>query len=377
MQATSLRLVEQIIARSSRSRPADEVLRQTLKAEKGIRPGQAEQISRAVFSYYRWFGWRNANEPLGNQIESALDLSRRFDTDPQSFSDSELVERAVPAWVASEIPSTPAWARAIQAQPRLWLRAKPGQGGSLALVLKGSRPFGMGMLSDILEYQGQADLFQAPAFHSGQFELQDINSQAVGFVCDPKPTETWFDACAGQGGKLLHLSDLMTNKGLIWAADRASWRLQRLKRRAARAGVFNYRAALWDGGAKLPTKTKFDGVLVDAPCSGIGTWQRNPHARWTTTLQDLEELAEVQFALLKNVASPVKPGGKLVYSVCTLGPRETTAVAERFDREFPQFTRQPITNPLNASQPAQHLLLWPQDFGGNAMFIASWTRKKV
>jgi 16S rRNA (cytosine967-C5)-methyltransferase len=69
---------------------------------------------------------------------------------------------------------------------------------------------------------------------------------------------------------------------LIWASDRAVWRLSNLKRRAARAGVFNYRAVVWDGGPRPPTKTEFDGVLVDAPCSGIGTWQRNPHARWTS-----------------------------------------------------------------------------------------------
>src|ERR1039457_1138962 len=82
---------------------------------------------------------------------------------------------------------------------------------------------------------------------------------------------------------MLHLSGLMENRGLIWASDRVAWRLAQLKRRAARAGVFNYRAVAWDGGPRLPTKTKFDGVLVDAPCSGIGTWHRNPHARGTAT----------------------------------------------------------------------------------------------
>src|SRR5882672_1294244 len=103
----------------------------------------------------------------------------------------------------------------------------------------------------------------------------------------------------------------MQNKGLIWATDRAAWRLDSLKRRAARARIFNYRARLWDGGPKLPTKTKFDGVLLDAPCSGIGTWQRNPHARWTTTVDDLRELGELQRRLLSNVAPATQLGGKL------------------------------------------------------------------
>jgi hypothetical protein len=85
-----------------------------------------------------------------------------------------------------------------------------------------------------LEYRGTQDLFRTPEFHKGSFELQDINSQAVGIICEPKPGETWWDACAGEGGKLLHLSELMENKGLIWASDRVEWRLKKLKQRTAR-----------------------------------------------------------------------------------------------------------------------------------------------
>src|SRR5262249_48202538 len=162
------------------------------------------------------------------------------------------------------------------------------------------------------------------------FELQDITSQAVGFICAPQPGQTVWDACAGEGGKTLHLSDLMENKGLIWATDRAEWRLQILKRRAARAGAFNYRAKFWNGSSKLPTKTLFDIVLVDAPCSGIGTWRRNPHARWTTTPNDIRELAQLQTQLLTHVASAVKPGGKLIYSACTLARAETSELVKAF-----------------------------------------------
>ncbi len=165
---------------------------------------------------------------------------------------------------------------------------------TLAEELGDCRVFGEGRLADTLEYRGRSDLFRTRHFHAGEFEVQDLNSQAVGLICGPQPGETWWDACAGEGGKTLHLSDLMENRGLIWASDRAAWRLAKLKRRAARAGVFNYRAVTWDGGPRLPTKTKFDGVLVDAPCSGIGTWHRNPHARWTTTAEDVKELSEVQ-----------------------------------------------------------------------------------
>jgi 16S rRNA (cytosine967-C5)-methyltransferase len=167
----------------------------------------------------------------------------------------------------------------------------------------------------------------------------------------------------------------MNNKGLVWASDRAEWRLKKLKRRAARSRIFNYRTRVWDGGPTLPTKTKFDGVLIDAPCSGIGTWHRNPHARWTITLQDVYELRALQVKLLTAAAAAVKPGGKLVYAVCTLTRSETTAVVEAFQTKFPIFTPLPFTNPLVPdSQASPSLTLLPQHHSCNGMFIFAWTR---
>jgi len=198
----------------------------------------------------------------------------------------------------------------------------------------------------------------------------------VGLLCAPEPGQTWWDACAGEGGKLLHLADLMANKGLIWASDRAAWRLARLKRRAARAKLFNYRSRLWDGGARLPVKTLFDGVLVDAPCSGVGTWQRNPHARWTTTQNDVRELSQIQKALLEHAAAAVKPGGRLIYAVCSLTRAETLEVRDAFEKGRPEFERLRWTNPLKEkSPPEEEIWLWPQECGGNGMFVAGWRRR--
>jgi 16S rRNA (cytosine967-C5)-methyltransferase len=134
----------------------------------------------------------------------------------------------------------------------------------------------------------------------------------------------------------------MRNKGLVWATDRSVRRLTLLQRRAARAQVFNYRSATWDGSVRLPTKTKFDGILVDAPCSGVGTWQRNPHARWTTMPNDVRELAAIQRTLLEHVAPALKPGGRLLYAVCTLTRSETTAIAESFSAAHPEFEPSPV-----------------------------------
>jgi 16S rRNA (cytosine967-C5)-methyltransferase len=162
----------------------------------------------------------------------------------------------------------------------------------------------------------------------------------------------------------------MQNKGLIWSSDRSTRRLDTLKRRAARAKLFNYRTVLWDGAAKPPTKTKFDGILLDAPCSGVGTWQRNPHARWTTTPADVAELAGIQRQLLENVSPSLKPGGRLIYAVCTLTRSETTAVADAFTAAHPELEPQPVLGKT------PQLTLWPHELNANGMFIAEWKKKK-
>ncbi|HMO65414.1 MAG TPA: 16S rRNA (cytosine(967)-C(5))-methyltransferase, partial [Verrucomicrobiota bacterium] len=150
---------------------------------------------------------------------------------------------------------------------------RPGTGALLAAELReAAAPFPA--LPDTLRYAGPLDLFRTEPFQAGRFELQDLASQLVGHLCAPQPGETWWDACAGEGGKMLHLSDLMQNRGLIWASDRSARRLAALRLRAARARCFNWRAAPWDGGLRLPTRTRFDGVLLDAPCTGLGTWGR-------------------------------------------------------------------------------------------------------
>jgi 16S rRNA (cytosine967-C5)-methyltransferase len=243
----------------------------------------------------------------------------------------------------------------------------------LAKQLGNCHPAGSGPLADSLEYGGQTDLFRTAEFKSGQFEIQDISSQLVSLMCAPVAGEKWWDACAGEGGKTLHLSDLMQNKGMIWATDRAEWRLKSLQRRAARAGVFNYRARIWSGGARLPTKTRFDGVLVDAPCTGVGTWQRNPHARWTTGPDDVMELQALQRELLKHAAAGVRLNGKLIYAVCTLAQAETTAQAAWFQETCADFSPLELQNPLGTT--ATQIWLCPQELKGNGMFIAAWTKR--
>lgn len=367
-------LAARVISQADREHPADDVLRDVLREVRREHPRTARDVSRTVFTFYRWFGWLKNLRGMNVRIARALELAERYAKNPFTLPEAELRSKAVPDWMAAEVTANANWFRALQREPLLWLRARKGQGRLLAKRLHPARQTA---LPDAVRYDGVKDLFSTEEFETGQFEVQDLSSQAVSVACHPQAGETWWDACAGEGGKTMHFSDLMENRGLIWASDRAEWRLERLKRRAARAGVFNYRSALWDGSAMLPTKTLFDGVLVDAPCSGVGTWQRNPHARWTTTIEDVRELAAVQRQLLVNVAPGVKPGGKLFYAVCTMTKSETIEVAAEFEKQRADFKPLALANPLATERPPMpQLWFWPQEFGGNGMFVAAWERQK-
>lgn len=372
---TTLELAARVVAGSDREHPADGVLREVLRTMRGVSPDKARRVSEAVFAYFRWLGWVDGQAPLESQLRTALECRRAFAEAPEGFADADLRSRAVPAWVKEHVEVTPGWVRSLQREPVLWLRARPGQGRALAAELGECRAAGRGPLADALEYRGTNDLFRTPAFQAGGFEIQDLHSQAVGWLCDPQPGQTWWDACAGEGGKTLHLSDLMQNRGLIWATDVAEWRLRRLKLRARRAGVFNYRLAHWEGTERLPTRTRFDGVLVDAPCSNLGTWGRNPHARWTTRPEDVTELAALQARLLAQAALAVKPGGRLVYAVCTLTAAETVSLAAAFTGAQPTFRREPLQDPLEVGAADQvDLFLRSDARPANGMYVAAWRR---
>src|SRR5690348_11419192 len=131
MEKKLLTLAGTIIQRSSREHPADAVLRSHLKAQHGLSQIQSAMVSGAVFGYFRWFGWLEQRQPLHNQIEHALELARKFSENPEEFSDGDLMTLAVPRWLRDVFGMNPAWVRAIQSEPRVWLRARPGQGRAL------------------------------------------------------------------------------------------------------------------------------------------------------------------------------------------------------------------------------------------------------
>jgi len=384
--SSSIRAAATVIRQVNPGVHADAALRATFKEGRAMQPAERRAIAAATFAYFRWHRWLDARAKLEDRVARALELQRQFDTGGALTGDTRPFSFAIPEWALNEVDfgdgadgevRRDAWARSLQSSAPLWIRGRPGMAAALAAALGDCAPPAGALATlcpDAFRYTGTKDLFKTPQFTAGEFEIQDIGSQAVGSVCAPKSGETWWDACAGEGGKSLHLADLMANKGLLWCSDRSARRAAVLKKRFGRAKLFNYRFAPWDGTERLPTKTKFNGILVDAPCSGVGTWRRNPDARWTTRVDDVAELASVQRRMLEAVAGSLKPGGRLIYAVCTLTRRETTDVVAALTaahREMEPVSVLPTPN----SELRSSMFLWPQEIEGNGMFIAAWRRR--
>ena len=179
-----------------------------------------------------------------------------------------------------------------------------------------------------------------PTFLAGHFTVQDEAAQLVVGLLDPRPGERVLDVCAAPGGKATGIAERVGAGGQVLALDRNARRLGLVRRATRRLGLSNVECVQRDAtrtlaGAAAPGA--FDRVLVDAPCSGLGTLRRNPDARWRVGPTDPARLAEIQTAILRNAAVAVKPGGTLVYSTCTVLPEENEGVVEHFLKSTPDF----------------------------------------
>ena len=191
---------------------------------------------------------------------------------------------------------------------------------------------------------------QLPAYKDGLIEVQDLGSQLACLAVDAKPGEMVIDLCAGAGGKTLALAAAMQNAGTLLACDTDKRRLGNLPPRAQRAGAVMIETRLLDPGRELEALADSDGkadaVLVDAPCSGTGTWRRNPEARWRLTPQRLAALQQTQARLLEIAAQLVKPGGRMAYVVCSLLDEEGRGAVDAFLSKHGEWTRENPDLPL-------------------------------
>ncbi len=196
-----------------------------------------------------------------------------------------------------------------------------------------------------LRLKARAALVQLQAWRDGLVEVQDEGSQLVALLTDARPGQAVVDYCAGAGGKTLALAAAMENKGRLVACDVAEWRVDKAAERFRRAGVHNVTRRVIGGESDKWIKRSagsFDRVLVDAPCTGTGTWRRNPDAKWQLTETDLLELVERQKAILASAARLAGPGARLVYATCSILPEENERQIEAFLAAHPDFTAVPV-----------------------------------
>ena len=370
-----------------RGEPADDTLARFFRSHKEFGSRDRRLFSQVVFSWFRWRGWLEGIEP-----GRAAALAYYKDTDESHPAVDVLlgeqarelvpgpIEKLVPEWLRAELYEPEAnfarFVEAIQKRPPTWLRvaeekmrevsAKVGRGVPAAPSLTG----GPGRTALPLETQINLDLVRNEV--GPCFEVQDLASQCVGLVCAPQSGETWWDLCAGAGGKSLHLAELMGRTGKILATDVRESALRELQRRAAAAGITTITTESLN--AIRSTLHDFDGVLVDAPCSGIGTWSRNPDMRWRTQASVVGEKAKIQAELLARAADAVKPGGALVYAVCTVTRAETVDVVADFLRSRPDYSLHPVPHPLTNAETNGEVWIWPWDGPCDGMYVARMVR---
>nr|WP_315495780.1 RsmB/NOP family class I SAM-dependent RNA methyltransferase [uncultured Rhodoferax sp.] len=242
-----------------------------------------------------------------------------------------------------------------------------------------------------LRIAGKPALNKNEAFVRGDFEVQDEGSQLLAMLLDAKRGEMVVDFCAGAGGKTLAIGAAMRSTGRLYAFDTSAHRLDSFKPRMARSGLSNVHPAAIAHERDDRVKRlsgKMDRVLVDAPCTGMGTLRRNPDLKWRQNLQAVEEMAVKQAAILQSAARLVKSGGRLVYATCSVLPQENEAIAQAFAAANPDFVALPAGEVLaglkvenapslcaGGEDGQLYLRLWPHRHATDGFFAAVWEKK--
>ncbi len=207
---------------------------------------------------------------------------------------------------------------------------------------------------------------------AGEASVQDESGTMVGLVVAAGREERVLDLAAAPGGKACHMGEAMDDTGIVGAFDRTDDKVARIRDNAARLGLTNVTATVADG-RRVRTEPA-DAVLLDAPCSGLGVLARRPDLRWRKQPEDLPRLAALQSALLENAAAHVRPGGRLIYSVCSFEPEETSGVTAQFAARHPEFEPDDVDVPESLRSGPGILYCLPQRHGVDGGFVARWRR---
>lgn len=277
-----------------------------------------------------WMIMKGNKLPESNNFKS-LD-EKRIESRFEKFFKIRKLRESVPDWLDSmaEKELGDKWEKIIHAlnqKPSMALRVNTLKtsvhGLQKILMDDGIETYTMDWAPEALELKYSHNIFRTNAFHEGLFEVQDAASQQVSAMLNPSPGERVIDACAGAGGKTLHLAALMKNKGKIIALDTSPFKLAELKKRSARAGTNCIESRVIDSSKVIKRlKNTADKLLLDVPCSGLGVLRRNPDAKWKLQPEEIERVKKLQQEILSSYSQVVKPGGKMVYATCSILPSE-------------------------------------------------------
>ncbi|THF63224.1 RsmB/NOP family class I SAM-dependent RNA methyltransferase [Pseudothauera rhizosphaerae] len=353
--------------------PADAVLSRHFRDHKALGHRDRGFVAETVYAVLRRLRWlrrlvgeaasprelvlawlaRGENWPLRNfeGLANATEREWLAELKGAAVDEGSLADRAdLPDWLAERLLAGTdeagllALARSLNRPAPLDLRANLVKTDRDALIAR-LRADGIAAEPGVLSPQavrlaGKPALQKHPAFLDGSFEVQDQGSQLLGFLVQPKRGELVVDFCAGAGGKTLQLGAMMRSTGRLYAFDVSERRLAKLKPRMARAGLSNVHPTViaHENDAKVKRLAgKADRVLVDAPCSGLGTLRRNPDLKWRQSPESVAEMVAKQGSILAAAARLVRPGGRLVYATCSLLAEENDGVVDAFLAAHPEF----------------------------------------
>ena len=408
--ALTLGILEKVALKVSDGEPADRMLRRIIGDKKKYGSRDRRLFGDVVFTWFRWHGvvgglplarglcvaWYLDATPWPPALSAILLDMGISEPDPlppetplqerkaaaEAVFDTTLpdLQHWVPDWVAKETAHLgPLEDRLheILHRPPTWLRVDRQEQPALHEAL----------LADGAAWAGDADpcayAFDNPGKvhawlqkHAEAIEIQDLASQQVARICDPAPESSWWDACAGAGGKALHLLDRSGRNMELTCTDKREQILSEITRRGRQHGLARVRRYALDllKNPELPNLT-FDGILLDAPCSGAGTWSRAPDTLWRTSEKDVQQLSRRQVRMLEAVLPPLKPGGKLIYAVCSLLQSETHGVIDAFLAAHPELTLVPTPHPLTGAATDGKIVITPTESKGDGMFIANMIKR--
>jgi 16S rRNA (cytosine967-C5)-methyltransferase len=299
-------------------------------------------------------------------------LAERF---PEDFKSAAPLDsrQLLPDWIDDECSEllAPPNLDVIHTRAPLWLRVNPAytQDVLREFATHSWRTEPSRTLPNAYRVLADVDVTKSESFQNGFFEIQDLGSQLILESAGLCAGEKWLDACAGAGGKTLQLAALLGEDGSIDAFDVRESALEELSHRAARAGIKTIRVL------SRPADGTYDGVLVDAPCTGSGTWRRAPHLKWTTTRNDIQAATAVQLELLRPSSARVRLGGRLLYATCSVNRSENEGVVAKFLSVAPNFSSEPLPRTFGGLTRGGGTTFLPALHDSDGFFVAAFRRQ--